>query len=120
MSHQLISRSPDLKRLRDEGYDVEVVKSNHLLVKNVPYVTSKCQIQRGTLVSELTISGESTAPPGTHVVYFVGEFPCHKDGAPISQLIHASADQDLGNGLVVNHSFSNKPPQGYPNYYEKM
>lgn len=120
MSQQLINRSPDLKRLRDEGYDVEVVKSNHLLVKNVPYVNSKGQIQRGTLVSELTISGESTAAPGTHVVFFVGEFPCHKDGSPIAQLTHTSGNQNLGNGLVVNHSFSNKPPQGYPNYYEKM
>jgi hypothetical protein len=50
----------------------------------------------------------------------VGDFPCHKDGSPITQLEHTSGNQDLGNGLVVNHSFSNKPPQGYPNYYEKM
>src|SRR2546426_9755037 len=115
MSHQLISRSADLKRLRDEGYDLEVAKSNHLLVKSVPYVNAKGQIQRGTLVSELTIAGESTAAPGSHVAYFVGDFPCHKDGSPITQLAHTSSNQDLGNGLVVNHSFSNKPPQGYPN-----
>src|SRR5207237_275347 len=62
----------------------------------------------------------STAAPGTHVAYFVGDFPCHKDGSPITQLMHTSSNQDLGNGLVVNHSFSNKPPEGYPNYYEKM
>jgi hypothetical protein len=120
MSHKLISRSPDLKQLRDEGYDLEVVKSNHLLVKSIPYVDSKGHIHRGTLVSELTISGETAAAPGTHVVYFAGEFPCHKDGTPIAQLLHTSGNQDLGNSLVVNHSFSNKPPQGYPNYYEKM
>src|SRR5216683_5154290 len=112
MSHQLISRSPDLKRLRDEGYDVEVVKSNHLLVKNVPYVNAKGQIQRGTLVSELTISGESTAAPGTHVAYFVGDFPCHKDGSPITQLTHTSNNQGLGNGLVVNQAWSEKPREG--------
>ena len=38
MSHSLISRSPDLKRLRDDGYEVDV-QSDHLLMKHVPYVT---------------------------------------------------------------------------------
>jgi hypothetical protein len=28
--------------------------------------------------------------------------------------------QQLAPGLVVQHSFSNKPPNGYENYYEKM
>lgn len=37
MQSALISRSPDLLRLRDEGYEVEV-RSGHLLVHNVPYV----------------------------------------------------------------------------------
>ena len=39
MSQQLISRSPDLKRLRDEGYAVETV-GGHLLLNDVPYVTA--------------------------------------------------------------------------------
>ena len=34
MSRQLISRSPDLTQLWDEGYDIEV-RSGHLLVKSV-------------------------------------------------------------------------------------
>ena len=36
MSQQLISLNPDLKRLQDEGYHVEV-KNGHLLVHEVPY-----------------------------------------------------------------------------------
>ncbi len=39
MSRQLISRSPDLQRLEDEGYDLEI-RSGYLLVKDVPYVNS--------------------------------------------------------------------------------
>lgn len=120
MSLQLISRSLDLSRLRDEGYEIDV-QSNHLLVKNVPYVTSKREIRRGVLVSELTLSGGATAPPGSHIALFVGEYPCHKDGSPIAQIKHRSRNQDLGNGLVVNHSFSNKPSSGkYPDYFDKM
>ncbi len=119
MSHRLISRNPDLKRLRDDGYDVEV-KSNHLLVNRVPYVNSRKEVKWGTLVSELTLAGEATTTPGTHVALFVGEHPCNKDGTEIAQIKHSTANQYLGNGLLVNHSFSNKPASGYPDYYAKM
>jgi len=35
-------------------------------------------------------------------------------------LRHASADQTLGPGLIVNHSFSSKPRDGYRDYFHKM
>lgn len=119
MSRPLASRSPDLSRLRDEGYDLEV-RSNHLLVKDVPYVDSRRAVRRGILVTELTLAGEVTAAPGTHVALFVGEHPCNRDGSVIAQIQHQSGDQDLGGGLVANHSFSNKPGGGYKDYYEKV
>jgi ThiF family len=119
MSHQLIDRSADLKRLRDEGYEVEV-RANYLLVHSVPYINAQKQIAFGTLVSELTLAGDVAVRPSTHVIHFAGSHPCAKDGAPIIQISHASATQQLVPGLVVQHSFSNKPPNGYANYYEKM
>jgi len=119
MSQQLINRSPDLKRLRDEGYDVEV-RSNYLLVKNVPYVNSKAEVKIGTLVSELSLAGDITVPPNTHVLYFIGEYPCEKDGSEIFQIKHNSQDTNLAADLVVNHSFSSKPNGGYKDYYDKM
>src|SRR5581483_356266 len=36
MSRQLISRSPDLQRLENEGYNLEI-RSGYLLVRDVPY-----------------------------------------------------------------------------------
>jgi hypothetical protein len=119
MSQELISRSPDLKRLRDEGFEVEV-RSGHLLVHSVPYVNSRREVGQGVLVSDLTLAGNITARPGTHVTYFIGEHPCTKDGSEIVQIKHASATCLLAQGLSVDHSFSNKPPSGYANYYEKM
>jgi hypothetical protein len=119
MSHQLISRSADLKRLRDEGYEVEV-RANYLLVHSVPYVNAQKQVVLGTLVSELTLAGDVAVQPSTHVIHFAGSHPCAKDGAPIIQISHASATQQLAQNLIVQHSFSNKPPNGYANYYEKM
>ena len=120
MSQQLINRSPDLKRLRDEGYDVEV-RSKYLLIKNVPYVNSSKEIKFGMLVSELTLAGDVTTTPSTHVAMFSGDHPCNKDGSEIVKIKHQSAQQQLDHDLVVQHSFSSKPTSGgYKDYYEKM
>ena len=69
MSQSLISRSRDLKRLRDEGYDLEI-RSGYLLVKDVPYVNSRREVKRGILVSTLTLAGDVTTTPDNHVAYF--------------------------------------------------
>ena len=119
MSQRLISRSPDLERLRSEGYAVEV-RHGHLLVHDVPYVDSSRRVRRGALVSTLNLAADATVAPDTHVAYFVGEHPCTKEGVPIAQIAHGSAKAQIAEGLVVDHSFSNKPPSGYPDYYAKM
>lgn len=119
MSHKLINHSSDLKRLRDEGYEIEI-REGYLLISHVPYLNSKKEIKFGTLVSELTLVGEITAKPGTHVIYFIGENPCEKNGAIISQIEHSHTDKKLAETITVNHSFSNKPVTGYKNYYEKI
>lgn len=120
MSQQLISRSPDLKQLRDEGYDIEV-KSGHLLVKQVPYVTPERKVKYGTLVTPIgDVAGDRTRPPGDHTAYFAGETPCHADGTPFSHIIE-SQQRTLAEGLVVNLRFSSKPIGGsYPDYHAKM
>ena len=119
MSRTLIDRSPDLKQLEEEGYEVEV-RSGHLLLKDIPYVAGDGSIKQGTLVSELTLAGDVTTKPKTHVAMFIGDMPCDKNGQPLTQILHSSKSQELGGGLVVNHSFSSKPPDGYPDYYLKM
>ena len=52
MSQQLINHSPDLKRLRDEGYEIEI-RGGYLLIHHIPYVDQNKQIQLGVLVSTL-------------------------------------------------------------------
>lgn len=119
MSEQLISRSPDLKRLRDEGYEVEI-SAGYLLVKHIPYVTGSKNVHYGTLVSKLDLSGDVTTTPSDHVVMFRGEVPCDKNGRVLTKILNSSSQQILAEGLVVDHTFSSKPPSGYPDYYEKM
>jgi hypothetical protein len=120
MSQQLINRSRDLKQLRDEGYGVEV-RSGRLLLRNVPYVNSNKEIKVGTLVSELTLAGDLTTTPSTHVVQFAGEHPCDRHGKKLSKIEHQSQETRLDEDLVVQHSFSSKPTTGgYKDYYDKM
>lgn len=119
MSNALISLSPDLQRLQLEGYEVEI-RSNHLLVNNVPYVNSNREVARASLVSNLCLAGDRTTKPEPHVAYFTGEQPCNIDGKEIAQIVHASQLTNLAPGIVVQRSFSNKPPNGYVDYYEKM
>lgn len=121
MSRKLISRSPDLQRLRDEGYDIEVRAGRFLLLKNVPYVTAERKIASGTLVSTLNLAGDISAAPETHVATWIGEHPCRPDGTRIPSIQHGSARQELDRGLVVDHSFSNKlTERNDADYYEKM
>ncbi len=119
MSQRLIDRSPDLKRLRDEGYDV-AVRAGRLVVRSVPYVDRERNIRRGVLVSELTLAGDVTARPSTHVMSFEGAHPCSPDGVEIDQIRHSEATERIDNELTVNRSFSAKPPTGYADYYEKV
>ncbi|HEY8684413.1 MAG TPA: ThiF family adenylyltransferase [Chloroflexota bacterium] len=119
MSSEPISRSPDLIRLRDKGYDIAVI-AGHLLVRQVPYVASAERIAYGTIVSRLEMAGDITTRPGDHVVFFAGETPCDRHGVPLAKVINSSGRQELGSGVVIDHVFSSKPPSGYADYYEKM
>jgi len=123
MSDALISRSPDLKRLDDEGFELEI-RAGHILVHAVPYVKGDGTLARGTLVRalNLTPSGETTVAPSNHTIYFSGDTPCHRDGSPLDSIIHSSNHRDLGSGIEVDHFFSSKPEGTgrYDNFYDMI
>lgn len=119
MSQQLISRSPDLKELRDEGYEI-AVKSGHLVIYNVPYVNSQKQVKRGILVSQLDLANDVATKPGTHVAMFAGEHPCDKEGRELVKIKNSSTRQHICDDLYVDHLFSSKPKEGYLDYHHKM
>lgn len=121
MSHTLISHSPDLKRLDQEGYELEIIEG-HLVLHNIPYVDTHGKIRRGKLVSTLHLAGDKTLPPDTHVCMFAGEQPCDRNGKKLHHLDHGAGDQTITDEITINWSFSCKPkPAGkYANYYDKM
>ncbi len=121
MSQRPISRSADLKKLRDEGYDLEI-RSGCLLVKGVPYVNSRKEVKRGTLVMKLILADDETSHPDDHVAYFSGDHPCNEDGTEIAKIQAGSGERSLADGVVIQHTFSAKPKpnDSYPDYYAKV
>ena len=97
----LISRSPDLKRLRDEGYDISV-ENTYLLVNHVPYVNSQRNVAYGTLVSTLDLAGDRTTRPRNHVALWAGAFPCDSNGVQLSTLVNEqNKNEKIQEGLSL-------------------
>ena len=120
MSHRLISRSDDLTRLRDEGYDLRIA-DGHLVVGHVPHLDREGRVQHGALVCALRLSGDQTTRPDDHVAYFQGSEPCDRFGRPLARVINSACPGKwLTSRLPVDYMLSNKPPGGYPDYHAKM
>src|SRR5210317_235244 len=119
MSTRQIVLDPDLLRLQKEGYEVEILKG-HLLVHSVPYVNAQREIALGVVVTNLNGNVGELGKPGDHQVWFVGEYPCRHTGVPIESIRHSTKEFSLWPGFTAQHRFSNKPVNGYVDYYSKM
>jgi ThiF family len=121
MSSRLLSHSPDLQHLLSDGYSVEI-RSNTLLLHDIPYVRPDKTVGFGVLVSTLNLAGEKTVKPDTHVAYWAGEFPCDAEGCRMDYLGTPNQGLDIDASLKANHMFSRRPqPTGaYVDYYQKM
>ena len=114
MSTSLIALSPDLKRLRDEGYDVKI-EAAAVVVSQIPYVTTERKVKRATLRSPLRQAGDKLLSPSPHTVAFNGECcPCDANGSPLAQMVP-------GGTVSQFQTLSRKPKRGhYEDYYEQM
>jgi hypothetical protein len=120
MSPALPSRSADLRRLRDEGYEVTITQLGYLVIDNVPYLNSRQQIAHAKIISKLEMNGESTASPVTdHVVFWTGEDPCDPDGVALPNMVNPGQSQ-LEPNLLAACSFSCKPTTHFPDYHAKV
>ncbi|MDE2751327.1 MAG: ThiF family adenylyltransferase [Gemmatimonadota bacterium] len=121
MSHALIARNTDLRRLQTEGYALRVVDGAYLVIEDIPYVDAHGAVLDGTLVMELTLSGDVTVPPATHVAHWGGEFPHDAAGDKLVALIHeAMGRQSLSELLPPTYQLSAKPDGHYRDYHHKV
>ena len=120
MSRRPIDRSPVLKKLRDEGYDIEVV-DGYLVLHDVPYVTAQIEIKRGVLLAPLDLVDDVALPPSDHQAKWSGEAPCNEDGTVMQGLGQNPSPMTIS-GHSVSLNFSCKPtPSGkYDDFHHKM
>lgn len=119
-TRRLVRDSDDLTRLVNEGCAIRI-ESGHLLVDDVPFVTSQRQVQRGTMICPLDTQGNSTAKPQNHVMWFAGGVPCDKHGNELTSLVIGQGPFPMTSAVVADCQFSQKPSaDGYANYYDKV
>lgn len=118
MSQELINHSDDLKKLQNEGYEIDV-NNGYGIVSHIPYLKANGEIDYGILVSKIALVGDKANYDGDHVIYFSGEQPCNIDGTKITPIKHCETNSVFA-GINVKRSFSNKPDGNYKDYYEKF
>lgn len=111
---------PDLRRLSEEGFEMQIGQGYALLL-HVPYLNSSKELCYGAFACPYSES----APPADHIMLFSGSMPCSTDGAEISALKLDTINL-LINGYQFERRFSNKPynlkgelPK-FENYYDKF
>ncbi len=120
MSRRPIDRSPPLKQLRDEGYDVNVI-TGYLLVRDVPYVNANREVKRGVLISVLKVNNDVALPPKDHQAKWFGDHPCNEDGTLIEGLGSSTNSLKIGDMEVGwNFSCKPKPADAYRDFHHKM
>lgn len=112
MFQRLVSHNGDLERLVDKGYAVAFDPTNHLVVRDIPYLDEQGAARTGALVAILVPLDQERVGQSDHQVFFAGSHPYQLDGTPIPNLgggAHAITLSDKCSDVVVQRSFSNKP-----------
>lgn len=120
MSRRPIARSPALRQLRDEGFDIEVLVG-YLVVHNVPYVNEQREVKRGVLFAALRLNNDVALEPEDHQCKWAGDMPCQENGATMQSLGPSSTPMTIA-GHEVKWNFSHKPALTgrYTDFYDKM
>lgn len=124
MFQKLVSHNDDIRRLVEKGYAV-AFDSNHLVIRDIPYLDSDRKLQIGAIVTKLEFIDRERVTQTDHQIFFGGSIPHGLDGKPIpnlaggpTQLALSEASKDV----VVQRSFSNKPKitGKFQDFFEKI
>ena len=121
---KLASHNSDLRRLLEKGYAL-AVDSNHLVVRDIPYLDSEGEVQWGAIVAKLDFIDQQRVTQTDHQVCFAGSVPHGLDAQPIPNLGGGSASISLSEAcsdVVVQRSFSNKPRStgSFADFFDKV
>ncbi|EPG6291770.1 ThiF family adenylyltransferase [Klebsiella quasivariicola] len=112
--------NPSIKRLIEEGFEIEIVRQ-HLLVHSIPYLNQARELKLATLACPFTENGDCDTIPQDHTMFFRGENPYNATGNPMSQVVNSPRKQILFDNFDVDYYLSNKPNnQPFSNFYDKV
>jgi len=120
--HRLVSHNDDLKKLKNRGYAI-ALDSNHLVVRDIPYLDQDGALKTGAIVSKLNIIDEDHVSQTDHQIFFCGSHPHELSGQKIANLGGGEMNiKLLSSDLTVQRSFSNKPvvTGAYADHFEKI
>jgi hypothetical protein len=124
MFQRLVSHNADLGRLVDKGYAV-AIDTNHLVVRDIPYLDAGGELQTGALVAKLVFIDQDRVKQDDHQVFFAGSVPHGLDGRAIPNLGGGNHQLTLSEScqdVVVQRSFSNKPKAtgAFADFFDKI
>ncbi len=124
MFQKLVSHNDDIRRLVEKGYAV-AFDSNHLIVRDIPYLDSERKVQVGAIVAKLEFIDQERVTQTDHQIFFAGSVPHGLDGQPIPNLGGGETQlalSEASNDVVVRRSFSNKPKATgrFQDFFEKI
>ncbi len=121
MATTLAKYNEDIDRLLKKGYALSV-DSNHLVIRDIPYLDNKGELKMGAIVSVLTSIDQYKVGMQDHQIFFCGSPPHELNGTPIKNLGDRPAQIKLASeDLIVQRSFSNKPPNGkFEDWFDKI
>lgn len=117
----LTAHNEDIDRLLKKGYALSI-DSNHLVIRDIPYLDNYGELNIGAIVSILNSIDQYKVGMVDHQIYFCGSHPHELSGEPIRNLGGGSVQLKLtSDDLIVQRSFSNKPPSGkFEDWFDKI
>ncbi len=124
MFQKLASHNDDLRRLVERGYAV-AYDTNHLVVRDVPYLDREGELQVGAIIAKLEFIDQEHVTQTDHQIFFAGSVPYGLDGKPVPNLGGGSTSVTLSEAcsdVVVQRSFSNKPSDTgrFADFFDKV
>jgi hypothetical protein len=121
---KLVSHNDDIRRLVELGYAV-AFDTNHLIIRDIPYLDSDGTLQIGAIVAKLEFIDQEHVTQTDHQIFFAGSVPHGLDGKPIPNLAggpHQIILSEASKDVVVQRSFSNKPKAAgkFQDFFEKI
>ncbi|MDP4277289.1 MAG: ThiF family adenylyltransferase [Bacteroidota bacterium] len=118
--YTLAKHNQDIKCLLEKGYALSI-DNNFLVVRDIPYLDENKNLAIGAIVTKIVFIDTEHIKLEDHQIFFCGSQPCQIDGSYIQNLGGGATSLALSSqDLVVQRSFSNKPTQGFTDFYEKI